>query len=290
MKITALAGWMGSKRTLAPRIVELLGPHRAFVEPFCGSMAVLLAKPQTSFELVNDLHGDLTNLAWVLRHDRFGPWLYRRLRRNLYSEEEFASAKTRLDLFPVAPAPGALHNDHAERAYCYFVLCWMGRSGILGTAQGNTTFTVQYNANGGNQAGRFAAAVDSIPAWRRRLRSVTILRRDGLVLLDRLADLPGQAVYCDPPYFVKTARYEHDFAAGDHQRLATILNRFVKTRVVVSYYDAPELDTLYPYWAKIDCSRAKHLSFQGRRGSTSEVSPEVLLVNQPVTLTEGDPS
>lgn len=43
--ITAIAPWFGSKRTLAPRIVAELGSHRAYWEPFCGSMAVLLAKP-----------------------------------------------------------------------------------------------------------------------------------------------------------------------------------------------------------------------------------------------------
>ncbi len=51
-KITAIAPWFGSKRTLAPEIVRRLGLHRAYCEPFCGSMAVLLAKPPCSFELV----------------------------------------------------------------------------------------------------------------------------------------------------------------------------------------------------------------------------------------------
>src|ERR1044072_5384193 len=38
MKISALAPWYGSKRTLAPEIVRQLGEHRAYWEPFCGSM------------------------------------------------------------------------------------------------------------------------------------------------------------------------------------------------------------------------------------------------------------
>lgn len=38
MKISAIAPWFGSKRTLAPRIVEVLGEHRAYWEPFCGSL------------------------------------------------------------------------------------------------------------------------------------------------------------------------------------------------------------------------------------------------------------
>lgn len=58
MKITALLPWGGSKRTLAARIIHQLGPHRCYWEPFCGSMAVLLAKELATMETVNDLHGD----------------------------------------------------------------------------------------------------------------------------------------------------------------------------------------------------------------------------------------
>jgi len=43
--ITALAPWFGSKRNLAPEIVRELRRHSCYWEPFCGSMAVLLAKP-----------------------------------------------------------------------------------------------------------------------------------------------------------------------------------------------------------------------------------------------------
>lgn len=171
-----------------------------------------------------------------------------------------------------------------ERAYCYFVLCWMGRSGVLGTKAYNNCYTVRYTANGGNQAGRFAGAVDSIPAWRRRLRSVTILRRDGLALLERIPDDKDTAIYVDPPYLVKNAAYEHDFAAGDHERLARILTQFRNARVVVSYYAHERLDQLYRHslWSRLDCSRTKHLSVQGRRGSEAKTAPELLLVNGPI--------
>lgn len=71
--ITAIAPWFGGKRNLAPAIVEELGPHRGYWEPFCGSLAVLLAKPRVSQETANDLHGDLINLARVLQERRGRP-------------------------------------------------------------------------------------------------------------------------------------------------------------------------------------------------------------------------
>ncbi len=88
--ITSLAPWYGAKRKMATRIVAELGEHRAYWEPFCGSMAVLLSKPKATQETVNDLHGDLTNLAWVLQDPVRGPKLFRRLRRVLASETELA--------------------------------------------------------------------------------------------------------------------------------------------------------------------------------------------------------
>lgn len=45
--------WFGSKRTMADEIVAELGKHTQYFEPFCGSMAVLLAKQEVSQETVN---------------------------------------------------------------------------------------------------------------------------------------------------------------------------------------------------------------------------------------------
>jgi site-specific DNA-adenine methylase len=239
-----------------------------------------LAKPSCSFEMVNDLHGDLCNLAWTIQHETEGPRLYRRLRRVLVSEQAFASAKANA-FWPVAESLEQVTHQTAERAFHYFVLAWQGRSGVIGLTDCHDHFTVRYNCNGGNQATRFVSAVESIPAWRRRLRSVTILRRDGVELIERLQDDKGQSIYVDPPYIVKRGRYVHDFTEAQHGQLASLLARFERTRVVVSYYAHPQLNTLYPpeRWTHIDCSRAKHLSVQGQRGAKSATAPEVLIVN-----------
>jgi DNA adenine methylase len=275
MPVTAIAPWFGGKRTLAPAIVAELGPHRAYWEPFCGSMAVLMAKAPASMETVNDLHGDLVNLARVIRDDRLGAVLYRRLRRTLLSRNLFEESAA---VIRVAPGPDAVDVD---RAYHWFVVSWFGRNGVAGTANYNAGFCVRYTANGGHAAKRFASAVESIPAWRRRMRGVTILSDDGLELVDRIEDSPGTAIYCDPPYLVKGARYVHDFADKDHVRLATLLRRFRRARVVVSYYDHPRLAGLYPGWTKRTFEVSKAMAHQGRRGGNDTRAVEVLLFNGP---------
>ena len=59
--------YYGGKTTIAARIASLLPEHRHYVEPFAGSLAVLLAKTPAGFETVNDLDGNLMTFWCVLR-------------------------------------------------------------------------------------------------------------------------------------------------------------------------------------------------------------------------------
>lgn len=280
MKIGAIAPYFGGKRTMAPQIVDMIGPHRAYWEPFCGSMAVLLAKPRCQMETANDLNGDLINLARTIQDQKAGASLYRQLRRTWVSQEIHQQSAEIITTKPFEPTP--------ERAYWYFIYGWLGRNGSLGTTSGNN-FCVRYTANGGSPGKRFESAVESIPQWRERMRGVIILNLDAFEMLARIDDADGNAIYADPPYFTKGAKYEYDFDSVDHERLADLLQRFKKTRVVLSYYDHPAIDRLYPAWQKIDCSKTKSLVSAGKRdkGNTT-VAPEVLLVNdsEPVSMFE----
>lgn len=283
-KIRAVAPWFGSKRTLAPEIVRQLGPHRSYWEPFCGSMSVLLAKPECASETVNDLHGDLINLARTIQHPLYGPALYRRLRRTLVHEVLFGEAELSVETtFPPKPDPEQ-KGIYLDRAYEFFLATWLGRNGA-GTTKGSCgkQFCVRYTLSGGQQGTRFNSAVASIPAWRHRLREVCIMWRDGFALLERIDDQHGTAIYVDPPYLEKGAKYVHDFSPFDHQRLASLLRRFRKARVVVSYYAHPDLAELYRGWELLKCSVAKRLAQQAQRGKNGRVeAPEVLLINGPV--------
>lgn len=274
MKIKAIAPWFGGKRTLAPKIVDLLGEHRVYWEPFCGSMAVLMVKPACRMETVNDLHGDLINLLRVIADAEAGPKLYRRLRRTLFHEDLLAEAREALrggqSLFREEPNSG-------DRAYWYFIDSWMGRNGVAGTQSTNPSFCIRYTATGGQPATRFFSAVSSLPQWRRRLRGVAVSRRDGFELLEKIADAKGTAIYVDPPYVTKSAKYIHDFKDHDHIRLRGYLERFTKSRVVVSYYADPLIDGLYADWNREEVDVAKSLAHQSRRGHNSTRATELLL-------------
>lgn len=215
-KIKALSPWFGSKRNLAPRIVEAVGKHSAYWEPFAGSIAVLLAKPVVTMETVNDLHGDLINLARVVQHDKLSIELFSRLSRVACCEPLHREAAERHRARGNMPA-GELDLD---RAADYFLCSWLGRNGVAGTQSYNHGFCRRFTKNGGHTAKRFVSAVESIPDWWERLRHVTILNDDGFAILERIEDATGVSIYCDPPYLVKGAKYVHDFESVDHDRLA----------------------------------------------------------------------
>jgi len=46
---------------------NLLPPNHTYVEPFCGSAALLFAKSRSKVEVINDLDRDIYNFFVVLR-------------------------------------------------------------------------------------------------------------------------------------------------------------------------------------------------------------------------------
>jgi DNA adenine methylase len=282
-RIRALSPWYGSKRTLAPQIITQLGRHACYWEPFCGSCSILLSKEPATYESVNDLHGDLINLALVVQDPTKSLTLYERAYRTLCCEQFARDAKEQL----LAPMPDDLPCQ--SRAYFYLVHSWFHVNGIAGTPLRHTgSFCVRYSAKGGNGATRWRSVVESIPAWHERLRGVQILSRDAFDLIEKIDDADGTVLYVDPPYLRHTrgAKYEHDFRPSDHLRLSQLLSRFQRARVVLSYYEDPQLRELYPRWSKIDQAKlkvAKSMVNSGMRdGSGRTEAPEVLLVNGPV--------
>jgi DNA adenine methylase len=300
MKINALVPWFGGKRTLAPLIVRELGPHRQYFEPFCGSMAVLLAKPHCANEVVNDLHGDLINLARVVACEPAAIQLYRRLVRAPLSEGLLHEAATNLadttSLSLVSEPSAPTDPRTVDRAYWYFLASWMGRNGLAGLSRLEYQIAVRWTDNGGSPTVRWRNAVESIPAWHRRLLYVTILQRDAFQILDRFDDVPDTAIYVDSPYHEEarggmgsaSGRYLHDFehrtslfGPDDHTRLRDALAAYSQARIVVSHYDCPAVQALYQGWTIVPCHRQKHLHAQGGRGGRKSEAPEVLIINGP---------
>lgn len=316
MKIKAIAPWFGGKRTLAPAIVRQLGKHTQYFEPCCGSMAVLLAKKPSQKETVNDMHGDLINLSRTVQCEDSAVALYNKLQTTPFSEDLLQCARVQLEGESVLTEilSERLATSHSvDRAYWYFLASWMGRNGTAGTERVDYQIAVRWTKNGGSPTVRFRNAVESIPEWHRRLLNVVILNRDMFRFIDRFEDVPGTAIYLDPPYMRETrsngnpkagggGRYLHDFddldtkpksAGGSlfgnddegeddkHNQLAGILSQYRNARIVISYYDCERVRSLYKGWTFVEHSMNKQLHAQNGRGARQKEAPEVLIINGP---------
>jgi DNA adenine methylase len=223
----------------------------------------------------------LYNLAQVVAHRYQCCELYKRLRHVLVSERFLDQAREKLK---------EPYTTGVERAYWFFINSWLGRNGMAGTHLYNQTFCRRFTSRGGSPSIRFTTAINSIPAWRRRLQRVTILNMDAFELIGKVEDQAGMAIYVDPPYMKDKRDYVHDFKAADHEFLAAALRRFSNARIVVSYYEHPKLDELYPNWYRQSFRVTKVISHVGQRGKNDKRAIEVLLSNQPLPEETAEPS
>lgn len=123
--------YYGGKTTLAARIVDALPGHRHYVEPFAGSLAVLLAKPPALFETVNDLDQHVMTFWRVLR-DR-GAELARVCYLTPHSRAEHQACHDQpVNAGDTAQPDGPVDpSDELEVARRVWVMLTQGRGGTL---------------------------------------------------------------------------------------------------------------------------------------------------------------
>jgi len=275
-KIKCVAPWAGGKRTLAPKIVDLLGPHDSYFEPFVGGCSILPQKPvcpgtnYSRSEFLNDANPKIHNVLTCVRD--FPNQIEYSLEGIEFTREHFDSVKCAKLLSDLGPGAAAKQ----------LALWWMGANGFAGTTK-EGWFAQRHTKTGGDPAKRWQSFKESIPALSARLKGTVITNADWVDFLSLPSDTPNTAIYCDPPYLSKTFKYEFDFVAVEHERLAVILNEFRESRIVVSYRIANSeedeyLTRLYSpnRWRKIEANVSKNMA---SASGTAKRNTEVLLVN-----------
>ena len=101
-KVKPPFGYWGSKHRIASKIVELLPPHNAWVEAFCGSCAVTLAKPPVPIEIINDMDNQVVNLFNQLREHQ--DELCRLIALTPYASSEYLVAREHQECSPLEKA------------------------------------------------------------------------------------------------------------------------------------------------------------------------------------------
>ena len=185
-------GYYGSKQRISKRILEHLPPHYCWVELFCGSAAITLAKRPAKIEIINDLDQDIVNVFLQLR-DR-PEELIRALMLTPYAREEYNLATYRKDEV----------TNELERARKFLVRAMMSVNGVLAKNRGGFSFSNSYSRSGKearvNRWSNYAKKLDKVV---NRLRDIRVESVDGIKFLREFSNRPATLVYIDPPYLTE---------------------------------------------------------------------------------------
>lgn len=255
-------GYFGSKHKLALPIIELLPPHNAWVEAFCGSAAVTLAKPPALIEIINDTNGDIINFFKQLRNHP--KELQRLVALTPYSRQELTNARK-----------GLSTGNPLERARCFLVSAMMAINGIFGEDKGGFSYSNSYSRNNMEaRVSRWCNLPKRLENIVERLRKVRIENQDARDLLKQVLNRPGTLVYLDPPYSTeRTNGYDHDQRdEGFHKELLALVCK-AKCMIVISGYDNGLYDSMLKKqsgWRKIKL-KAHTQGSNGKRFTRTEV-------------------
>lgn len=258
--------YFGGKQIIGPAIAALLPAHEHYVEPYAGSLAVLLAKRPSRMETVNDLDEDLVTFWRVLRER---PLELRRVcALTPHSRAEFTACA---DL----EAP-----DELERARRVWVRLTQGRAGRL--KRTGWRHYVDPSGSSASMPRYLEGYVDRMAPVIERLHEVSLECRPALEIIAAYGRCPDVLLYVDPPYLgsarTRTDRqYQHEMTSNaDHRELAEALHA-AAAAVVVSGYPSDLYDKeLYAGWDR------HTIAASTGQGGTWANRTEVLWSNRPL--------
>lgn len=228
-----LINYLGGKWNDAEWITSHFPEHEIYVEVFGGSAAVLLKKPRTNREIINDIDDEIVNLYKVVRDH--GKELKRLCSLTPHSRIEYERARE----FSIDPI---------ERARRTIVKSYFGIGDSLSSRNGFRNSTKINTCVASSWKSWWVQALELTE----RFQCVTLECLDFTDLISKY-DSPTTLFYLDPPYVMKTRNqkhgYKHDFTEADHDRLLHTIQG-LKGFTILSGYNSETYQKLK--WRRVE--------------------------------------
>lgn len=235
--------YYGGKTRVATKVAALLPAHEHYIEPFAGGLSVLLAKPPSRMETVNDIDNLLMTFWRVLRDKP--DELARACALTPHSRAEYLAARD-------APLDDL---DDVERARLIWVQIAQGRGGTLRKTGWRCYIDPAGCSSGMTQY--LAGYVDRMAACAERLQRVSLECRPALEIVKQYGAFENCLLYVDPPYLAETRTtygktYRHDMRSRDEhlELLQDLLG--CRASVVVSGYPSDLYDGALSGWDRVE--------------------------------------
>ncbi|EME1730604.1 DNA adenine methylase [Cronobacter sakazakii] len=262
--MTTILKWAGNKTDVMPHLEKHLPVGPRLVEPFAGSCAVMMETGYPSY-LVADINPDLINMYQQIKEDVRGfIHLVERLFAEFNTKSAYYKCRQYFNTGSLTPLDKAAYFLYLNR-HCYRGLCRYNRAGHFNVPYGN--YKAPYFPE--NEIRAFAKK-----AWR-----ATFICAGYEETLAQL--LPGDVIYCDPPYDGTFAGYHTaGFSEDDQYRLASILERRSSEGhpVVASNSDTLLIGSLYRNFTLHKITTARSV---GVAAGKSKRAAEVIAVSKP---------
>lgn len=268
--------YYGGKQRIGEAILAHMPPHRLYLEPFAGGLALLFRKARAQRETVNDLDGAVVAFWRALRDHPHE--LAAAVAATGYARAEWEVAHEGLDdpsIDDVERARRLIVSIDQSYARCGDT--WSPPS-KLGDRPGRWQ-----PSTWADMPARLLAAVD-------RLQGVAIEHSDALSLIPKW-DVPDAVIYCDPPYtgvhrlraqndgLHSTAGGKRGYRHDDHPELwpalvGTLLG-IEHAAVLLSGYPCAATPALEDAgWEPVRLATRRHSG--NRRGAAGAAAPETL--------------
>lgn len=214
MRTKPIICWPGGKTRLLKHIVPHIPVSAGYIEVFAGGCAVLLAKPKSKMEVVNDISSDIVTLYRVAKYHPDA--LANELLLLPASREYLVQCMELLKTEALTDLQRAAMFLHANR----ISFCSNGVSFAVAKNPATATFSSR------------DGLVDRIMEFSRRMSQVTIEHLDYRRLLATY-DHPGNLFFLDPPYLdadIKNYRGWSEFELAQfHQAVVALDGKWIVT-------------------------------------------------------------
>lgn len=230
-KRNRIFSYYGGKQEMAESLIGYMPKHKAYLEPFAGSLAVFFKKQKSTWNAVNDVDKDIANLYYVCsRIDLFEEFkeksLYMIQSKEIYDIVR-ASIKKSKDKFKI---------PDIQRAVDYFFFISTSFNNRPGTSL--SKIVTKWNTD----------LVENLKNTRKKLDNVIIENLDINNFIDKYQNTKDAFWFFDPPYYVanNTEYYGRVFNQYQHKIFKEKIDMISdKCKFLITYDDSEEIRYLF---------------------------------------------
>jgi DNA adenine methylase len=211
-----LLKYHGAKTKIANQIVRMIPNHTHYAEPFCGSAAVLFAKPMSELETINDINQQLITTYRVFQDSGKTKLLLRKLKFTLNSRSEWVKSRTIFQDF----------KNYSDIDIAWSIIILFAQSfALAGSSWG-------YHLKGRNTRWHFYKNT-----LKEKVDRIKLIQIENLCALEFIKkhDTENTFFYCDPPYPETVQKHYSGFSLQDFNELCELL-KTIKGKFILSCY------------------------------------------------------